>query len=70
MEKKLNESIKNRIAIKLRIYSENPVKYAIKLTSPKIGNYRFRIGEYRIIFDTDDEKIVVLRIGHRKDIYK
>ncbi|WP_456486560.1 type II toxin-antitoxin system RelE family toxin [Candidatus Alkanophaga liquidiphilum] len=37
---------------------------------PKIGTYRFRIGDYRIIFDIDDDNMVILRIGHRKSIYK
>jgi mRNA interferase RelE/StbE len=68
--KKLSADIKNRIAAKLTEYSEKPFQYAKKLISPKIGSYRFRVGDYRIIFDIDDNKIVVLRIGHRKDIYK
>jgi len=29
-----------------------------------------RIGEYRVTFDHDNEKIIILRIGHRKEIYK
>ena len=32
--------------------------------------YRFRIGDYRVIFDHTDVAIIVLRVGHRKDIYK
>jgi mRNA interferase RelE/StbE len=40
------------------------------LISHKIGTYRFRIGDYRAIFDIDGENIVILRIGHRRDIYK
>jgi mRNA interferase RelE/StbE len=43
---------------------------ARKLISHRIGAYRFRIGDYRIIFDIDGENIVILRIGHRRDIYK
>ncbi len=37
---------------------------------PKIGTYRFRIGDYRVIFDIYGEDIVILRIGHRRSIYK
>jgi len=40
------------------------------LIHPKIGTYRFRMGDYRVIFDTEDENIVILRIGHRRSIYK
>ena len=30
----------------------------------------FRIGDHRVVFDLDDNNIVILRIGHRKNIYK
>lgn len=35
-----------------------------------MGAYRFRIGDYRIIFNIEGENIVILRVGHRKSIYK
>jgi mRNA interferase RelE/StbE len=40
------------------------------LIDPKLGTYRFRIGDYRVIFDIEGKDIVVLRVGHRRDIYK
>lgn len=60
----------DRIAARLKEYAHEPLKYARKLKSPEIGTYRFRIGDYRVIFDFDDETIVILRIGHRKQIYR
>ncbi|MHA1649225.1 MAG: type II toxin-antitoxin system RelE family toxin [Candidatus Helarchaeota archaeon] len=68
--KNIEKGIYNRIFIKLNEYREDPLKYARKLVNPKIGTYRFRIGDYRVIFDIDKENIIILRIGHRKDIYK
>lgn len=59
-----------RIAKKLKEYAKEPFKYARKLISPKIGTYRFRIGEYRVIFDVHKKTIIILRIGHRKEIYR
>lgn len=37
-----------------------------------MGGFRFRVGDYRIIFDLQRTKllILVLQIGHRKNIYK
>ncbi|MGD9928565.1 MAG: type II toxin-antitoxin system RelE/ParE family toxin [Mangrovibacterium sp.] len=34
--------------------------------------YRIRAGKYRIIYEIDDDKIIVIvvAVGHRKDIYK
>jgi mRNA interferase RelE/StbE len=43
---------------------------SLKLTNEE--GYRVRTGDYRILYDIDDKlKIVrLLRIGHRKEIYK
>ena len=36
------------------------------------GLWRYRIGDYRVICDLFDEKVsvLVIRIGHRKDVYR
>lgn len=34
------------------------------------GLRKFRIGDYRVIFAIRDEEIIILRIGHRKDVYQ
>ena len=67
---KLDPKIKKRLGKVLLRYKEEPLRCAEKLTDSKIGNYRFRIGNYRVIFDIEENEIVVLRIGHRKEIYK
>jgi len=40
----------------------------LKIKGEKL--YRFRVGSYRIIFEMDEDNIVILRIGDRKDIYR
>jgi mRNA interferase RelE/StbE len=32
--------------------------------------YRLRVGNYRILFEIDEDKIIIYRIRHRKDAYK
>ena len=32
--------------------------------------YRLRVGNYRVLFETESRKIIVYRIIHRKDAYK
>ena len=66
----IDEQMRNRIAVKLREYAKEPQRYARKLINSKIGTYRFRIGDYRVVFDIDRENIAILRVGHRKSIYK
>jgi len=67
---KLDLITKKRIGEKLKLYASNPLNYAKKLINPQIGTYRFRIGDFRLIFDLTDDTIVILRVGHRKSIYK
>jgi len=67
---KLDEITKKRIGKTLVRYGEDPLKYAERLIDSRLGDYRFRIGDYRVIFDIDHENIVVLRVGQRKQIYK
>ncbi len=66
----IDPATQKRIAAKLKEYSAEPLKYSKKLSNTNLGSYRFRIGDYRVIFDIDKENIVILRIGHRKNIYK
>ncbi|MDP3682361.1 MAG: type II toxin-antitoxin system RelE/ParE family toxin [Ignavibacteria bacterium] len=68
--KKLDTNTGLQIARKLKEYSANPFLYARKLSDSKIGTFRFRIGDYRAIVDIEENKIIVLKVGHRKDIYK
>ncbi|MEK7553664.1 MAG: type II toxin-antitoxin system RelE/ParE family toxin [Patescibacteria group bacterium] len=68
--RKLPTDIQTHLKEKLLLYCQNSLNYAIKLTDSKIGDYRFRIGDYRIIFDIKKEKIIIVAVGHRKDIYK
>lgn len=66
--KNLDRVVKKRIKKKLEDYSQNPFSHAKKLSGP-IGSFRWRVGNYRIIFDTQGKNIFILRIGHRKEIY-
>jgi mRNA interferase RelE/StbE len=67
---RLDAGVKKRIGATLLRFKDNPLQYAERLTDPELGGYRFRIGDYRVIFDMESNDIVVLRVGHRKEIYK
>ncbi len=66
----LEPSLKKRIGKTLKRYEKDPLNFAEKLTDPRLGTYRFRVGDYRVIFDIEGDEIVILRIGHRRDIYR
>lgn len=69
---KLPKQIQIRLVGKLEFFisQPNPLVYAEILTNPIIGTYRFRIGDYRIVFDLDENIIMIVDVGHRKDIYR
>lgn len=68
--KKLSTEVQDRLRLKLLKYASDPLRFATKLHEPAIGQYRFRIGEYRVIFDLHRGELVVLAVGHRKEIYR
>lgn len=72
--KKFPKQIQKRLIAKIDFYanSDNPLKYAETLKDKTLGEFRFRIGDYRIIFDVDNKNrsLIILLIGHRKDIYR
>lgn len=69
---KLDPIIKKRIARKLQLFQDKPLFFSKRLVNSQIGEYRFRVGNYRITFDLDkkNNKILVLKVDHRKQIYK
>lgn len=50
----------------------NPRIYGKGLTSNRREQWRYRIGDYRIICNIEDNKLVILAltVGHRRDVYK
>ena len=67
---KLDIVVKKQISSKILLLAKDPLKNAKKLIDFRLGQYRWRIGNHRIIFDIEESNIVVLRIRHRKEIYK
>lgn len=68
--RRLDSKSKGRVGRTLLRYLLDPVKYAEKLTDSRLGTYRFRIGDYRVVFDIEKNRIVILRVGHRREIYR
>ncbi len=67
---RLDLKTRRRIGKTLLRLSEDPLQHAERLMHSSLGTYRFRVGDYRVIFDVEGDEIVVLRVGHRREIYK
>ena len=50
---------------------ENPRVFGKALTANRKDQWRYRVGDYRIITKIEDDKLVILviTIGHRREIY-
>ena len=51
---------------------DNPRVHGKGLTANHSGKWRYRIGDYRLIADIQDDQILILilNVGHRREIYK
>lgn len=52
--------------------SEDPLALGKPLKGIFRGLFRYRCGDYRVIYSIDrrEERLVVLTVGHRKDVYR
>lgn len=69
--KKLDPFVKKRIKTYLENVVTNPRAKGKGLTANRSGQWRYRIGDYRVIANIQDKKMVILalEVGHRRDIY-
>ena len=65
---KLESHISIRILKKIRELSNNASLDIKKLR--EIDGFRLRVGNYRVLFDMNQEIIKILKIGHRKNVYR
>jgi len=62
----------NRIESAINSLSKNPQPTGCRKLEGVANQWRIRVGEYRILYTIDDVKseISILRIGHRRDVYR
>jgi len=66
----LEKNIQERIITVLERIRIRPEAYITKLVGDP--GYKLRVGDYRVIMDIDNNNllILVIKVGHRKNIYK
>lgn len=71
----LDKKIAKRIVEKIEFFSyqKNPLRFAKNLKDTRLGEYRFRIGDYRVLFDVNCQGeisiMLILSIKHRREVY-
>ena len=67
-----DEKLRDRIKEKLEALVEDPYPNGVAKIKGHNTRYRIRIGDYRIIYDIDDGKLLILVVNfqHRREVYK
>ncbi len=69
--KKIDKKQAIRVLAKIDLLADDPFPLAAK---PLVGEnaYRLRVGDYRVIYEIRQKVLIVyvVRIGHRREIYR
>jgi mRNA interferase RelE/StbE len=71
--KKLDATVRRRVSRRIDLLAIDPRPAGMKkLTDSVPPVFRIREGQYRILYTIEDEQLIVLviRIGHRSDVYR
>ncbi len=68
----LPASIAHRVKNAINNLSENPRPHDCKKLKGSVNEYRIRISNYRVVYTITDTFLIitVIKIAHRKDIYR
>ena len=68
----LPRDVQRRISKKIDSLRENPRPPGVKLLEAKQRLFRLRVGDYRVLYTIEGRRllIVVIKVGHRKEIYR
>jgi len=69
--KRINRQDAIRIVTAISLLADNPRPRGVKKMSGQDA-WRIRVGEYRVVYDIHDNviTILILKIAHRKDVYR
>ena len=67
--RRLDAQTHRRVLEALEGLQDNPYQGS-KLTNVVIGQWRTRVGDYRIRYDIEAEAVLLYRVRHRRDIYR
>jgi len=67
--KKINRQTTQFLLKKIENLKKYPSLTNIKKLKNHYPPYRYRIGTYRVLFDIENENIIIFKIVHRKDAY-
>lgn len=69
---KLPRQMVVRVVAAIRELADNPYPQGVKKLSGFDRTFRIRVGDYRVLYDIYENRLVIeiIRIRHRKDVYR
>jgi mRNA interferase RelE/StbE len=67
--KSLPAHMQNRILTRIEDMS-NDLKGNVKRLTNFTAEYRLRVGDYRVLFEIEEQTIIIYRIRHRREAYR
>ena len=70
--KKLPQDVQRRIAGEAALLANNPRPAGVVKMAGDENLWRIRIGDYRVVYEIHDDRLIVLvlRVAHRKEVYR
>ncbi len=68
--KKIDKAFALKILQSLEKLKDYPNVSNIKKLKEYYPPFRYRVGDYRVLFDIEDENIIVFNIRHRREAYE
>ncbi len=60
---RIRRSIEQKLA-------HSPESFGVPLRRTLKGYWKLRVGDYRVIYKIEGDNIIILRIGHRREVYE
>ena len=69
---RLPRQTQRRILLKIEHYlaQPDPLIFAKRIVGSHTPAYRFQIGDYRVIFDWEGNRLLITKVGHRREVYR
>ena len=68
----LEAPVHERVTQKINTLADEPRPAGVEKLSGRDNRYRVRVGDYRILYEIHDHRVLVLvaRVGHRREVYR
>lgn len=69
---KLDRTAQKKIVLAVTKLADNPRPHSVKSLVTRPGEHRIHIGDYRIVYEIHDDRLLVLviAVAHRREIYR